>query len=113
MLASLFKGATTTTVPADTAAQFYAGFLWGITLEDKQNEIVSCFKNDSDLNDMLADMIEAGREGKSEDAKKLFDDSRSHWDASLKVCTKDSIYDEYVALDQFTETVMSRSDIDL
>ena len=111
MLASLFKGATTT-LPADTAVQFYAGYLWAVKEEDKRDEIVACFKNDSDLNDMLADMMKADKEGRSEDAKKIFDDSRSHWDTALKGCTKDSIYDEYEALDKFTEDVMSRSDID-
>ena len=57
-------------------------------------------------------MIEASRDGRSEDALKFFEDSRPHWDASLKPCTEDSIYDDYVALEQFTETVMSRSDVD-
>ena len=94
MLASLFKGATTT-LPADTAAQFYSGYLWAVKEEDKRDEIVACFKNGSVLNNMLADMMKADKEGRSEDAKKIFEDSRSEWDYALSGCTDDSIYDEY------------------
>ena len=74
MLASLFKGATTT-LPADTAAQFYSGYLWAVKEEDKRDEIVACFKNGSVLNDMLDKMMKADKEGRSEDAKKIFEDS--------------------------------------
>jgi hypothetical protein len=52
MLANLFKGVTTT-LPGETAAQYYAGYLWAVKQEDKRDEIVGCFKTDSDLNDML------------------------------------------------------------
>ena len=39
--------------PAETAAEYYAGYLWAVKEEDKRDEIVGCFKTDSDLNDML------------------------------------------------------------
>ena len=111
MLANLFKGATTS-LPRDTAAQFYAGYLWAVKEEDKRDEIVACFANDSDLNDMLQKIIDADQEGKVEDAKKLWRDSESHWQTALKGCDTDSIFDEFKDLDQYTKDVMSRSDID-
>jgi hypothetical protein len=111
MLANLFKGVTTT-LPAETAAEYYAGYLWAVKEEDKRDEIVGCFKTDNDLNDMLSKIMDADREGKTEDAKKLWEKAESHWSTSLKECTEDSVYDEYKALDKFTKDVMSRSDID-
>ena len=111
MLANLFK-ISTSSLPAETAAQYYAGYLWAVKQEDKRDEIVSCFKTDINLNDMLQKIMDADREGKTEDAKKLWSKAESHWTKSLKECTKDSIYDEYKALDQYTKDVMSRKDID-
>ena len=98
MLANLFK-ISTSSLPAETAAQYYAGYLWAVKQEDKRDEIVGCFKTDIDLNDMLQKIMDADREGKTEDAKKLWDKAESHWTKSLKECTKDSIYDEYKALE--------------
>ena len=111
MLANLFKGATAS-LPKDTAAQFYAGYLWAVKEEDKRDEIVACFANDSDLNDMLLKIMDASKEGRVDDAKQLWKDSESHWETALKGCDTDSIYTEFKDLDKFTKDVMSRDDID-
>ena len=52
MLSSLLQSSLAG-ISADAAAQFTAGYLYGITAKDKRDYIVGCFKNDSDLNNTM------------------------------------------------------------
>lgn len=52
MLSALLTG-TTAAVGVDAGSEFAAGYLWGAKQEDKRPYIVSCFKTDEDLNDLL------------------------------------------------------------
>ena len=51
---------TTNTVRDPYApAQFSAGWLYGLTYEDRRDEIVNCFKSDDNLTDSIYDAMEA------------------------------------------------------
>ena len=109
MLSSLMS-ASTGALSADAAAQFYAGYVWGVKAEDKRNEIVGCFKTDTDLNTMLDTIMADYKKGDTKDADSLWEKADPHFAVSLQKCTKDSIYDEYKDLDKYTKDVMNRKD---
>ena len=108
MLSALMNG--TVSLSPDAGAQFYAGYVWGVKAEDKRNAIVGCFKTDSDLNDMLNNIMADVKSGKISDADDLWEKSESHFDVSLQKCTDGSIYDEWKALDKFSKDVLNSKD---
>ena len=111
MLSSLMS-ASTGALSADAAAQFYAGYVWGVKAEDKRNDIVACFKNDTDLNDMLDTIMADYKKGDISAGDAEWEKADPHFDVSLQKCTKNSIYDEYKELDKYAKDVLSAKDAD-
>ena len=70
MLSALMTGALHAGVQDDAGAEFAAGYLWGTKAEDKRPYIVSCFKTDTDLNDMLDSIMEDYSKGDAKSADK-------------------------------------------
>ena len=107
MLSSLLKQ----TLLPNTGAEFYSGYLWAVKQEDKQPYIVDdCFKTDDDLNNMLGDIMADIKANKISDADKLWEKTESHFDASLKPCSKQDVYSEYQGLDKYAKDVLAKSD---
>ena len=52
MLSALIKPLITT-LSEDAAAQFSAGYLYGVTSKDKRDYIVGCFNNNDELNEKI------------------------------------------------------------
>ena len=50
---SFLKSAPVAGISLDAAAQFTAGYLYGITAKDERDYIVKCFKNDVELNNII------------------------------------------------------------
>ena len=52
MLSTLLNSSITA-ISGDAAAQFSAGYLYGITSKDERDYMVGCFMTDADLNDAI------------------------------------------------------------
>ena len=56
MLAEFVQSAGAS-LPANTAAEFAAGYLWGTLNIDQEPYIATCFKTNEDLNEMLGEIM--------------------------------------------------------
>jgi hypothetical protein len=92
----------------DAAAEFTAGYLFGITYEEKKDYILQCFKNNADLNNIIDTAIADEKKGDSEGAKKEWEKTEKLFEAAMADC-KD-VAEDFEALKQYEQKVLARPD---
>ena len=114
MLASLLQSSIAA-LSADAAAQFAAGYLYGITTMDKRDYIVGafgnpgCFKFDKDLNSTMDQAIADMKKGDNDAAMKEWDKTKKPFEAAMADC-KD-VNSTFESLEKYKEEVLARKDI--
>ena len=67
-------------------AQFVAGWYYGVSTEDKRDDILKCFTKSEDLTNDLYDAMEAYIDGDSKTGDKKMKDSKKLWDTAMAGC---------------------------
>ena len=67
-------------------AQFVAGWYYGVSTEDKRDDILKCFTKSEDLTNVLYDAMEAYIAGDSKTGDKKMKDSKKLWDTAMAGC---------------------------
>ena len=92
----------------DAAAQFSAGYLYGITSEDKRDYIVGCFKNDAELNNTIDRAIADQASGDQAASDKEWKSAKSLYETAMANCTE--VAAAFEQLKKYEEDVMARPD---
>ena len=92
----------------DAAAKFTAGYLFGITYKDKEDYILSCFKNDADLNNIIDAAMADEKKGDYEASQKEWEKTKKLFETDMAGC-KD-VAKDFEALKKFEEDVLARPD---
>ena len=90
----------TSTVGDDAAATFAAGYLWGVERGDKLSYILSCFVTDTELNQILDDIMADYAKGDSKSGDDGWDKAEPRFKKALTPCT--DVADEFHGLNQYT-----------
>ena len=102
MIAELLKESVIayTPLPINTVAQFYAGFQWVSTQNDKRDEILSCYDNNANVNNMFGWLMENWYQINDMSNARIAWNEDSEWvERSLRPCKEvDSIYADYTAI---------------
>ena len=85
MLSALLKQQALA-VSDDAAAQFSAGYLYGVTAQDKRDYILGCFANDATLNEMLDQFHDDVVRQDWEACKKDGDASKPLFETAMAAC---------------------------
>ena len=107
MLSHLVQSSLTA-VSMDAAAQFSAGYLYGITSKDKRDYIVDCFKNDASLNATIDRAMADYMKGDNDSAEKEWQTASPLFEKAMGSC--DKITDDFAALKKYEDDVLARSD---
>ena len=97
----------------DAAAQFYAGYLWGAAQQDKKQYIAGCFQTDSDLNNLLDEIMNDYAQGDFETGDSKWDDTQPKFDVAIEQCS--DVAQEFMDLRSYgnnvaKETIKARAD---
>ena len=92
----------------DAAAKFTAGYLFGITYKDEKDYILSCFKNDADLNNIIDAAMADEKKGDYEASQKEWEKTQKLFETDMGDC-KD-VAKDFEALKKFEEDVLARPD---
>ena len=98
----------TSTVGDDAAAAFAAGYLFGVERGDKFSYILSCFTTDTELNQILDDIMADYAKGDTKSGDAGWDLAEPRFKIALTPCT--DVAAEFNALDQYTQDVLARPD---
>ena len=98
MLSALIKQQASS-ISEDAAAQFVAGYFYGVTTQDKRDYIVGCFANNATLNETLDRLNDEIANQDWDAAKKDSEDSKALYETALAGC--DEILAIGEALDKY------------
>ena len=77
---------------------------------DQEPYIAECFVTDSDLNEMLGEIMDDYQKGNTKDANKKWQKANPKYQKALKPCTKNSVEDDFNKLQKFEQDVLNRKD---
>ena len=103
-----------TPLPINTVAQFYAGFQWVSTQNDKHEEILSCYDNSATINNMFGWLMGNWHQVNDMSNAKIVWNEYSEWvERDLRPCKGvDTIYADYTAIAEHINEVFARADAD-
>ena len=93
MLSALIRQQVST-ISEDAAAQFTAGYLYGVTAQDKRDYIVSCFANNTTLNETLDQMNKDLIDKNWDAVKKDSDKTQPLYETAMAGCDEVSSIEE-------------------
>ena len=106
MLSALMQG-TVAAIGDDAAAEFAAGYLWGTKQEDKRPYIMSCFNTDTDLNNILDQIMTDYSRGDVESGDKRWSDAEPKFQKAIKPCTE--VSGEFKDLSDYAKNISKKT----
>lgn len=97
-----------TALSADAAAQFSAGYLYGITYKDKRDYIVGCFANSADLNTAIDNAMADYAKGDNDSAEKEWEKASPLYETAMADCA--DVADDFAALKKFEDDFLAQAD---
>ena len=95
-------------ISMDAAAQFTAGYLYGITSKDERDYIVKCFNNDAELNNIIDTAMADQKKGDNDGAQKEWQKTQKMYETDMAGC-KD-VAKDFEDLKKYEDDVLARSD---
>ena len=100
-------GALHAGVQDDAGAEFAAGYLWGTKAEDKRPYIMSCFKTDTDLNNILDQIMTDYSRGDVESGDKRWSDAEPKFQKAIKPCSE--VSGEFKDLSDYAKNISKKT----